>query len=90
VMLLHHAPEKARENSLLIAIIHLADLFAKDMGMLMGHAQTPSPSLSTAFGWIIIQEQHRPFIDVNVDNFIRSFKAELERMRGDMSTLPLT
>jgi len=89
VMLLHHAPEKARENSLLIALIHLADLFAKDMGMLMGKAQRPSPSLSTAFGWIILQEQHHPFNNVNVDNFIRSFKAELERMRGDMSTLPL-
>lgn len=89
VMLLHHAPEKAQENSLLIALIHLADLFAKDKGMIMGKAEGSSPSLPTAFGWIILQEQHYPFIDVNVGNFIRSFKVELERMWGDMSTLPL-
>lgn len=89
VMLLHHAPEKARENSLLIALIHLADLFAKDKGMIMGRAEGPPPSLSAAFGWIILQEQHHPFIDVNVDNFIRSFKIELDRMWGEMSTLPL-
>jgi HD-like signal output (HDOD) protein/CRP-like cAMP-binding protein len=90
VMLLHHAPEKARENSLLIALIHLADLFAKDKGMFMGKAEGPAPSLSAAFGWIIIQEQHHPFIDVNVDNFIRSFKVELDRMWGEMSALPIT
>ncbi|MBU0909332.1 MAG: hypothetical protein KJ717_07155, partial [Proteobacteria bacterium] len=80
---------KARENALLIGLIHLADLFVKDKGMIMGK-EGPPQSLSTAFGWIILQEQHHPFIDVNVDNFIRSFKVELERMWGDMSSLPLT
>ncbi|MBU4260855.1 MAG: HDOD domain-containing protein [Proteobacteria bacterium] len=89
VMLMHHTPEKARENVLLTGLIHLADLFAKDKGMIMGK-EGPPQSLSTAFGWIIVQEQHRPFIDVNVDNFIRSFKVELERTWGEMSSLPLT
>ncbi|RJX29288.1 MAG: HDOD domain-containing protein [Desulfurivibrio sp.] len=90
VMLMHHAPEKARENVLLIGLIHLADLFAKERGMLMGKAEEPVPPLSAAFGWIILQEQHRPFIEVNVVNFIRSFKVELDRMGEEMSSLPLT
>ena len=90
VMLMHHTPEKAKENVLLTALIHLADLFVKDKGMIMGKAEGPTPSLSTAFSWIILQEQHRPFIDINVDSFIRAFKVEMERMWGDMSSLPLT
>ncbi|MBI5558263.1 MAG: HDOD domain-containing protein [Deltaproteobacteria bacterium] len=86
VMLMHHTPEKARENVLLIALIHLADLFAKERGILMG-AEEKYPPLASSFGWILIQEQHRPFIDVNVDDFIHSFNAELDRMAGDISTL---
>ena len=89
VMLMHHTPEKARENVLLTGLVHLADLFVKDKGIIMGK-EGPPQSLSTAFGWIILQEQHRPFIDVNVDNFIRSFRVELERIWGDMPSLPLT
>ncbi|MCK9295022.1 MAG: HDOD domain-containing protein [Desulfobulbaceae bacterium] len=90
VMLMHHTPEKARENVLLTGLIHLADLFVKDKGMIMGKAEGPTPPISAAFGWIILQEQHRPFIDVNVANFIRAFKVEMERMWGEMSSLPLT
>ncbi|MFH1216367.1 MAG: HDOD domain-containing protein [Pseudomonadota bacterium] len=87
VMLYHHSPEKARENILLVAIIHLADLFAKERGIMMGRSGDLSAPLSSSFGWILLQEQHHPFIDVNVDNFIQSFNEELDRMWGDISTL---
>jgi HD-like signal output (HDOD) protein/CRP-like cAMP-binding protein len=87
VMLLHHAPEKARDSSLLIAIIHLADLFAKERGILMGKATSSPPPLSSSFGWILLQEQHRPFLDINIDSFIQSFNDELDRMWGEISTL---
>ena len=87
VMLLHHAPEKARDNSLLIAIIHLADLFARERGIMMGRAAASSPPLSSSFGWILLQEQHHPFLDINIDSFIQSFNDELDRMWGEISTL---
>lgn len=87
VMLFHHAPEKARENILLVAVIHLADLFAKERGLLLGRAGVPAAPLATSFGWVLLQEQHHPFIDVNVDHFIHSFHEELDRMWGDISTL---
>ena len=87
VMLLHHAPEKARDNSLLIAIIHLADLFAKERGIMMGRAAASPPPLSSSFGWILLQEQHHPFLDINIDSFIQSFNDELDRMWGEISTL---
>ena len=87
VMLYHHTPEKARENILLVALIHLADIFAKERGIMMGRAGAPSVSPASSFGWVMLQEQHRPFIDVNIDNFIQSFNEELDRMWGDISTL---
>jgi HD-like signal output (HDOD) protein len=86
-MLLHHAPEKARDNTLLIAIIHLADLFAKERGILMGRSADSQPPIASSFGWILLQERHHPFLDINIDSFIQSFNDELDRMWKEISTL---
>lgn len=87
VMQEHHTPEKSRENMMLVALIHLADLFANERGLGMGGTEVPTTAISSSFGWVLIQEQHPPFIDVNIDNFIKSFNAELDRMWGEISTL---
>ncbi len=87
VMQHHHYPEKSQENSLLVAIIHLANLFAKHRGSVMGNAEQVCPPIHTSFGWIIIQEYHQQFIDVNLDNFIESFNQELDRNWQSISTL---
>ncbi len=88
VIHLHHTPEKAKDNPLLVSLIQLADLFAKEKGAIMGRLAAQSPNIAGAFGWIVLQEQHHPFLDVNVDNFIRSFQVELNRVWGDICSLP--
>ncbi len=86
VMLLHHKPEKAKNNLLLIALVHLADLFAKERGIGMGE-DTPQADIAGSFAWILIQEQHSPFIEVNITDFIQSFNSELDRRWGEINTL---
>ncbi|MCB2184626.1 MAG: HDOD domain-containing protein [Desulfobulbaceae bacterium] len=88
VMIFHHCPEKARENALLVALIHLANHFAKSREVIIGDKkQPPPPPLNASFGWVIVQEHHRAFIDVNLDHFILSFNTELDRRWGEISTL---
>lgn len=78
VMLMHHTPEKARENNVLISLVHLADLFAAERGAAMP-GDTDSPDIASSFAWIHIREHHHPFADVNVEDFVFSFNAELNR-----------
>ena len=89
VMHFHHHPENAKNNLLLIALVHLADLFAKERGIAMGEdaAQAPAAPLAASFAWILIQEKHPPFIEVNIDDFTQSFNKELDRRWGEISTL---
>ncbi len=86
VMRHHHDPSAARANLLTIALVHLAELFATKHGC--GHCPTmpeaPTPPLSESFAWIIIQEQHRPFCDVNIADFIESFDKELTKTWSSM------
>ncbi|MDD5758479.1 MAG: HDOD domain-containing protein [Desulfobulbaceae bacterium] len=80
VMRFHHDPNMARTNQLAIALIHLAELFAIRHGC--GHCpETPVPSAlpTDSFAWIIIQEQHRSFCDVNIEKFIENFDNELTK-----------
>jgi hypothetical protein len=67
-------------------LVHLADLFAKERGIGMG-LDDSHPEIVTSFAWILIQEQHTPFIEVNVDDFIQSFNNELDRRWVEMTTL---
>lgn len=87
VMLHHHTPEKARDNVLIVALIHLADLFAKERGVIQGAPEPEPVDIHTSFGWILVQEKHTPFIDVNIDDFIKSFNAELDRSWSEICSL---
>lgn len=78
VILMHHTPEKTRENNILVALVHLANLFAAERDAAMpGH--TERPDITHSFAWVHIQEHHRPFLDVKVEDFVFSFNAELNR-----------
>lgn len=80
IMRFHHAPEKAQNNIVLVALVHLADLFAISKGGYMGGAihHVPSPMESPA--WSLLQEHHQPFLEVNIYDFIRSFDKELSKI----------
>lgn len=87
VMQHHHQPEKAGENALLVALIHLANLFAKQRGSTLCNYEPDLPPLYSSFGWTVIQEHHQPFIDVNLENFIELFNEELDRSWKSISSL---
>lgn len=73
----HHAPEAARENSLITAIIHLADIFAVNHGAGIGYTPKTLPSPLGSYAWIVIQDHHRPFMEVNIADFVNTFNQEL-------------
>ncbi len=87
VMKLHHQPEKIQENILLTALVHLADLFATDRGCYFGN-KCPEVNIQTSFAWILIQDQHVPFRDANIQDFIRQVHGELERDWQAFSYVP--
>ena len=85
VMRHHHDPTAARANLLTIALVHLAELFATKRGY--GHCPSrtePATPLLESFAWIIIQEQHRPFWEVNIADFIDNFETELTKTWSSM------
>lgn len=77
VMRLHHSPDMARSHSLIIALIHLADLFASHHGYGFEFSDITAEKIIKSFAWILIQEKHRPFLDVNLPDFIEQFDGEL-------------
>jgi len=80
VMRFHHDPTAARANQLSIALIHLAELFATKHGC--GHCPTTpetAPRPADSFAWVIIQEHHRAFCEVNIAHFIDNFDNELTK-----------
>ncbi len=79
VILFHHAPTKADNNELLVALIYLGDLFARHFGVSMLAKEDKSGELLNSPVWGIIQQWHPPFVEVNVENFIDSFSKELDR-----------
>lgn len=88
VMQHHHDPQRAREHMLPIAIIHLADLFAARRGICLG---TPDPETLKpidSFAWVMLQDQHKPFLDVNIVDFIAEFERELNKNWKLVSELP--
>jgi HD-like signal output (HDOD) protein/CRP-like cAMP-binding protein len=79
VMRWHHQPEKAQgEFALPVALVHLADLFAADRGLCLG-GQKRESNLLESFGWALIRDQHPPFLDVNLSDFLASFNSELDK-----------
>jgi len=79
IMRLHHNPQKARENALPIAIIHLANLFAINHGSQTGAPAEKEAPVIESFAWVIIQDHHRPFLDVNIADFIASVDKEIDK-----------
>jgi HD-like signal output (HDOD) protein len=87
VMKLHQQPEKIRDNIILTALVHLADLFADERGCCFG-GKCPEVNLQTSFAWILLQDQHVPFRDVNVQDFINQVHGELDRNWQELSFVP--
>ncbi len=85
VIKMHHAPHDARSNALIIALVNLADLFASRHGGGFEYLNSKKIDLNGSSGWIIIQEQHRPFIEVNIPDFINRFDRELENTWGSIT-----
>ncbi|MDA8164888.1 MAG: HDOD domain-containing protein [Desulfobacteraceae bacterium] len=79
VMRLHHQPEDASGESVLpVALVHLADLFATERGCSLGRRKN-NGSILESFAWVLIREQHKPFLDVNLFDFVRAFNEELDK-----------
>lgn len=84
VMRYHHLPEKAHAHSLLVSLVHLANLFAAERGVSIQGNSNQDLMIQNSFAWVIIQEQHKPFLDVNLVEFINSFNTELDKIWDDM------
>lgn len=83
VMRFHHSPERAQSNILSVALVHLANSFAAERGVCMGE-EGQRAKVRSSSAWSIIQDQHKPFLDVNVLQFIDSFNEELEKSWNDI------
>jgi HD-like signal output (HDOD) protein/CRP-like cAMP-binding protein len=75
----HHDLEHARENAIFAAIVNLADIFATNHGCGLGCCQRAQIDPHESFGWIIIQDNHPPFLEVNIASFIATFNEELTK-----------
>jgi len=71
-----------------IAIIHLADLFAARRGICLGSPDPETLNPLESFAWVMLQDQHKPFLDVNIVDFIAEFERELNRNWKFVSELP--
>lgn len=76
----HHHPRQAREYRLAVAIVHLANLFAGRRGVCLGEPLEATVNPLESKAWLTLQEEHRPFMDVNVIDFVASFEQELDRV----------
>jgi HD-like signal output (HDOD) protein/CRP-like cAMP-binding protein len=73
----HHNPERAKNSALMVAIVHLADQFAMSRDYGVGGKGYETEILKS-FGWVILQDKHRPFLDVHLPDFINTFNHELD------------
>lgn len=80
VMRFHHSPEKvSNTHALPVALVNLANIFASERKVCMGKPKLAPDAVPRSFSWVLIQEQHKPFLDVNVMQFIESFNIELDK-----------
>jgi len=86
VMECHHQPHKASSSLLPVALVSLANIFAKERGE--GLASVDLGEAVQSFAWVLLQEQHPPFLDVNVVNFIDAFREELDKAWPRITDLP--
>ncbi|MEW6427987.1 MAG: HDOD domain-containing protein [Thermodesulfobacteriota bacterium] len=88
IMQFHHEPQQARDFILPVAIIHLADLFAARRGICFGTPDPEAVNPLNSFAWVMIQDQYKPFLEVNVVDFVASFEEELDKTWSAVSALP--
>jgi putative nucleotidyltransferase with HDIG domain len=86
----HHHPERAKEHFLIVALVALAELFAVQRGVVVGCAENAAQtSIAESFAWILLTEQQKAFMNVDIGDFIQEFQQELDRswanIVGDMS-----
>lgn len=90
VMHFHHLPEKATTNQVPVAMVNLANIFASMKGVCLGQPQLTTQDALHSFSWALIQEHHRPFQEVSVQQFINSFSAELDKTWSSLTAdIPL-
>ncbi|MFA7346297.1 MAG: HDOD domain-containing protein [Desulfurivibrionaceae bacterium] len=90
VMHFHHQPEKATTNPVPVAMVNLANIFASMKGACLGQPQVTMQDALRSYSWALIQEYHRPFQEVNVQQFVNSFSAELDKTwAGITGDIPL-
>jgi HD-like signal output (HDOD) protein/CRP-like cAMP-binding protein len=88
IMQYHHEPREAREYKLQVAMIHLADLFAARHGVYFGTTAPETLNPLESFAWMLLQEEHPPFMDVNIVDFVANFENELQKTWSSISELP--
>jgi len=88
VMQHHHDPQRARDHIVPVAIIHLANIFAARRGVRLDNPLPEALDPLDSYAWVMLQEQHKPFLDVNIMDFIASFELELENTWTSISQLP--
>jgi HD-like signal output (HDOD) protein/CRP-like cAMP-binding protein len=79
VMRFHHLPEKAVTNQAAVALVNLANIFAAMKGVCLGQGQVTMQEAVSSYSWTLLAEQHRPFKEVNVEQFAQSFSAEIDK-----------
>lgn len=79
VMHFHHQPDKATTSHVPVALVNLANLFASFKGVCLGQPEVTLKDIQRSFSWALIEEYHRPFQEVNVQQFINSFSAEIDK-----------
>lgn len=85
VMRFHHTPDKSHSNVLPVALVNLANIFAAERGVSLGGNISHSQPAIESFSWVLIQEQHKPFLDVNISDFVLEFNAELDKTWGSIT-----
>lgn len=79
VIRLHHQPEKASGDAILpVALVHLADLFAVERGICLANRENLGNPLES-FSWVLLREEHKPFLDINLVDFVHAFNDELDK-----------
>ncbi|MBU0729075.1 MAG: HDOD domain-containing protein [Proteobacteria bacterium] len=79
VMRFHHFPENTKDNFLSVALVHIADVMATSRKVCVGNQKDASEDLIRSFAWVLIQEQHKVFMEVNLNEFISSFAEEVNK-----------
>ncbi|MFZ5776302.1 MAG: HDOD domain-containing protein [Thermodesulfobacteriota bacterium] len=79
VMKFHHVPEKAHTYPIPVALVSLANQFASMRGVCLGQPSVEREEVLRSFAWVLLQENHRPFLDVSILPFFESFSEELDR-----------